>query len=293
MFLAHIELTNACNFRCLHCYANKYGDEYIDEMDLKNVLKTLYEHGIDVVTFLGGEPLLAYRQLITGIKYARRLGIAVRIFTNGSLIPSKSQIIETFEKYNVFVVLSLYAGSRDGYLKFTRCDGYNSVVKALEMLSKSSVNFQVNVVLTRKNEEEFEKIIGLLKRFKIKWVWLWQYAKEDRCRSLKTDKMFLPQEKLSEYTEKLTSAIDIEESSDIYYYLPRNKVLERCFAGEEGIAVTANLDVYPCIFTVYPFFKLGNLKRDSLETIIERAKALEKKVAKPFCWNLDQINSCP
>lgn len=289
MFLAHIELTNACNFRCPHCYANKYGNEYIDETDLKNVLKTLHGHGVDVVTFLGGEPLLAHRQLITGIKYARRLGIAVRIFTNGSLIPSKPQIIETFEKYNVFVVLSLYAGSRDGYLKFTRCDGYNSVVKALEMLSKSNANFQVNIVLTRKNEEEFEKIIDLLKRFKIRRVWLWQYAKEDRRRSLKTDKMFLPQEKLSEYMKKLVSAINVEESSDVYYYLPRNKILERCFAGDEGIVVTANLDVYPCIFTVYPFLKLGNLKQDSLETIIERAKALEKKVAKPFCQNLDQI----
>jgi len=40
----------------------------------------------------------------------------------------------------------------------------------------------------------------------------------------------------------------------------------------------------------YPFLKLGSLKRDSLETIIERVKALEKKMTKPFCWNLDQMS---
>jgi len=289
MFLAHIELTNACNFRCLHCYADKYGNEYIDEAKLKNVLRTLHEHGVDVVTFLGGEPLLAYQQLVTGIKYARRLGMAVRLFTNGSLIPSKPQIIEIFKKYNTFVVLSLYAGSRDGYLRFTRCDGYDSVVKALEMFSRSGVNFQVNIVLTKKNEEEFEKIIDLIKRLKIRWVWLWHYAKEDRCRSLKVDEIFLPPEKLLEYSKKLASAINIEEPSDVYYYLPRNEILEKCFAGEEGIVVTADLDVYPCVFTVYPFFKLGNLRRDDLETILERGKALEKKIAKPFCWNLNQV----
>lgn len=44
MFLAHIELTNACNFRCLHCYANKYGNEYIDETDLKTASSVSATH---------------------------------------------------------------------------------------------------------------------------------------------------------------------------------------------------------------------------------------------------------
>jgi radical SAM protein with 4Fe4S-binding SPASM domain len=79
----HLELTYRCNATCAHCLQDRHGAP--DELGLADWLRVLEqgrELGMLFVTLSGGEAMLSPH--FWGVfEAARRLGYAVRIFTNG------------------------------------------------------------------------------------------------------------------------------------------------------------------------------------------------------------------
>lgn len=97
---AEIEITNACNLRCLHC-VNKSGHPYPDELTTKEifaVIDALSGLGVYQLMISGGEPLL-HPDLFDIIEYARKAPMIVDIFTNATLITEEH--IKKFKKLNV------------------------------------------------------------------------------------------------------------------------------------------------------------------------------------------------
>lgn len=83
---AQIYLTNACNLSCPHCYMNS-GRANANELDSKQwltLLNKLAKHNIKEVIFSGGEILL-HKKCLEIIKYAKNLGLIVRLKSNGVL----------------------------------------------------------------------------------------------------------------------------------------------------------------------------------------------------------------
>ncbi|HEY5501369.1 MAG TPA: radical SAM protein, partial [Candidatus Humimicrobiaceae bacterium] len=57
--LAGIKLTNICNLKCLHCpFWRSNKKQNLTWKEIKTVLKKLYEDGVRIAIFEGGEPLL-------------------------------------------------------------------------------------------------------------------------------------------------------------------------------------------------------------------------------------------
>lgn len=88
------DLTNKCNFRCLHCF-NRSGESYVvqEELTDSEVLKFIK----DVAKmkpfnfcFCGGEPLLRKDVLCEGTRILSKVGSMVSLVTNGSLITHKN-----------------------------------------------------------------------------------------------------------------------------------------------------------------------------------------------------------
>jgi radical SAM protein with 4Fe4S-binding SPASM domain len=85
-----IELTKRCNLRCVYCYVAA-SERQKDELRLNEVIRIIDEAkqlGVRVLNLTGGEPLLDERYFKIA-RYARELGIAVLLFTNGTLITEK------------------------------------------------------------------------------------------------------------------------------------------------------------------------------------------------------------
>ncbi len=81
-------VTQACNLKCIHCYAHANEQGHKKELSSKQALAMiddLAEFGVPVILFSGGEPLMR-RDLLGLISYAGEKGMRAVISTNGTLI---------------------------------------------------------------------------------------------------------------------------------------------------------------------------------------------------------------
>ena len=86
--LAGFKITNRCNLKCLSCPFWKKDTKDISFNKALNVLDTLYEEGVRLLIFEGGEPFIwkdGNYQLEDLIKYAKKKFFRVGITTNGTL----------------------------------------------------------------------------------------------------------------------------------------------------------------------------------------------------------------
>lgn len=78
-----------CNMTCPHCYAsakrNKKQSVELSKEQSKKLLKILWEYGIKVIIFSGGEPLMR-KDILSLISFAKDLGFQCHLSTNGVLI---------------------------------------------------------------------------------------------------------------------------------------------------------------------------------------------------------------
>jgi len=83
-----LELSRACNLRCIYCYASS-GQALKNELTQEEIFKVLdqaAELGAQKIIVLGGGEPLMYPNLFEIIDYIISKGIQVDLFTNGTLI---------------------------------------------------------------------------------------------------------------------------------------------------------------------------------------------------------------
>ena len=82
----HVEVTNACNEKCRHCYnfsrTEAVSSQTITRQDLENTLKELIDNKVMHVIVTGGEPLLALDRAVFLIKESIRAGMSVSLNSN-------------------------------------------------------------------------------------------------------------------------------------------------------------------------------------------------------------------
>lgn len=77
----HIDLTNACTERCIHCYIADYRPHFLPLETGKRVLREFREAGGLTVMFSGGECML-HPQFRDFIRYAKRLNLNFIVLSN-------------------------------------------------------------------------------------------------------------------------------------------------------------------------------------------------------------------
>lgn len=111
----HLALTNACNFRCNHCFSSS-GSPYPDELttfEVKQLISELATQGSYQMTFGGGEPLVR-RDLPTLLEHAAKHRVAIEISTNA--VAAAPEVVNSLRglpvaRFNV----SLDGGSAETY----------------------------------------------------------------------------------------------------------------------------------------------------------------------------------
>lgn len=107
-------LTHQCNMRCTYCYA---GDKFSKAMPASVGWKAIrqafaHDDGEPVtIAFFGGEPMLAFDQVVAYARLARRLGarlgrtVRFTITTNGTVMHERA--LRFFREYGFYVGVSL------------------------------------------------------------------------------------------------------------------------------------------------------------------------------------------
>lgn len=265
-----IEITQACNFVCKHCYNFDREQakqspylETLDDHEIKDAIRQLAQAGALYLNITGGEPLL-HPSHVDIIRHAKKESFYVRLKTNASLI-SEKKAVELYDNGLDAVDVSLYGASEETYGQFTKRTQFKQVVEGLENCQKAGLEVTVSLILHRHNVHELQDMIDLCQRKN--WHFLMSDEITDRYDQTKAG------EELSitdqQFSQLLTSNEPYSESFDC-----DNQDKEvRCSCAQTVCAIAANGDIYPCIGAP---IKAGNIKQERFSTIWSHSPELNK-----------------
>ena len=158
-----IELTERCDNDCIHCCINlPAGDKAARARELtteqwKDVLRQAADLGCLQVRFTGGEPLLRpdFEELYL---FARRLGLAVLIFTNARRItPGLADLLVRIPPRE-HIEVTVYGMHAESYEAVSRVPGsYAQSRRGMDLLLERGVPFVVKAALLPPNRGEMDE----------------------------------------------------------------------------------------------------------------------------------------
>ncbi|MFZ0846761.1 MAG: radical SAM protein [Pseudolabrys sp.] len=182
----HLEITNACNMTCTHCYVAS-GKPLPNEMSMDDLRKTidfLPPFSGKRVAISGGEPIVRKGCMDLVSYCALDCGHDVDLYTNGRKFPEKfaRQIIEINAQHRgkVRIQLSL-EGAIDVTHDLVRGAGsFKDALESLEMLGRVGLNREtvLFVCLTKANMPELDDIIRVAERFDVAMLVFSQWQRQ-------------------------------------------------------------------------------------------------------------------
>jgi len=232
---AWLEITPSCTLHCTHCYAGSMpglGDGRLTCEDWKQIITALRSRGTTFVQFIGGEPTIHphFCELVT---FAAAEGLKIEVYTN--LLGISSRMWDIFIRHNVRIATSFYSTLPAVHDAITRVAG--SQVKTLANIKKAvEMGLIVRVgVICVNDQQNIADVKSLLVSLGVEEARIGV----DRTRGVGRGENLIQEEPIAALCGKC--------------------VQKRC-------AVTANGDVFPCIFA--RSFLLGNVLQQDIGDIV-------------------------
>ncbi len=159
-----IEITYRCNHLCTFCYNSPSGEREMTTEQIFDVLRKVAEFGVLYVTLTGGEAL-CHKHFFKIAAEVRRLGMALRIYSNGYLMADKKVVRRIKELTPVEVEISLHGATAETHEGLTKIKGsFAKTVKAIENLNEAGIKVNLKCPITRLNQHELFEIKALANR---------------------------------------------------------------------------------------------------------------------------------
>jgi MoaA/NifB/PqqE/SkfB family radical SAM enzyme len=154
-----IELTKRCNLCCVHCYLgpqevyHKNRHEELTTAQVTSILDQITEAGCLYLLITGGDPLLRkdFAEIYT---HAKKSGLIVTVFTNGTLI--NDRVLDLFTELPPRVVeVSVYGATAETYERVTGNKGsFQRCMDGIRALQDRGINYNLKTVLMKPNQHE-------------------------------------------------------------------------------------------------------------------------------------------
>lgn len=170
-----LELTNQCNLRCAHCYAESGPEtgtqDVLTAEDYAQLIEEAYELGCRRVQFVGGEPTLN-RDLNSLIVHANKKGFEfIEVFTN--LIRLPKPLIDLFKAHKVQVATSVYADTAAIHDEITTISGsFARTISNMKKLIAAGVPVRAGVIEMPQNRRAVQDTISFLRGIGVQSVGL-------------------------------------------------------------------------------------------------------------------------
>lgn len=283
-----LEIIGKCNLECTYCYTDSKleVEEELSTEEVKTIIDALKELKALTLTFSGGEPCLK-QDLPELIEYASQ-HIETKLVTNGTVLTN--QIIDALTASKTQVQLSIDSVNPRSYEKSRGRPFLSRVLKNIDNLLENDIELVLAVTLTEHTMDSVFDVLHFAIEKGIANVHMGSLIPEGRG---KADRLlsgcFL--KKLYEFQkenfevisidiiEDLLFPIILEEKKDVYCNAMMGKTLEIGFDGT----------VYICGgMRELKSMNLGNIRKDPLESIYERAIRENKMVYLP----VDKLETC-
>lgn len=288
----HIYPTYACNQKCFFCYNPDSKDSriMINSKYKENIFKLLdelYEAGVIIINFLGGEPLLYFEELIEFFDYCKDkffVSFATNASARGGITESKARILSKYR--NMDIRVSLEAVSTELHDEIVGCKGSFEVVeKSISNIKKYHLPARISCLPTKKNMHEIEKLV--------------LYAKEnDLCgfhllnphstvNYNMASKEWLNSKEKREIIEELKCMRNQYESNtfEISFSNWEERLKgddQMCSGAGQMLEICPNGDAYPCSMVLEnKSFFLGNVFKEGYQAVWEEnlnSKKLSRRI---------------
>lgn len=123
---AWIEITNACNLKCIHCYNEKanFNKRVLTLEEFKHIVDEIVDFGVKKVQIIGGEPFMVERtKLFQMMDYISSKVESFELFTNGTL-NSRDDLAQIKSHYpNASIATSLHSFIKEEHERVTQIRG--------------------------------------------------------------------------------------------------------------------------------------------------------------------------
>ena len=153
----HIDLTDGCNEKCVHCYLPMGGTHFIEKELVFKVLKEFREAQGLTVYFSGGECML-HKDFAEILRYAKSLDLNIIVMSNLTLCDD-GMVLLLKEIDPQFVNVSLYAVTESIHDSITQMPGSCAKTKAaIDALQKAGVHVRFATPFMRENKGCVEEL---------------------------------------------------------------------------------------------------------------------------------------
>ena len=151
-----IELSFRCNVRCQHCYVTynvEPDNRELDTGELRRILDEISAAGCLWLLFTGGEPFLR-PDFLDLLAHAKRRGLLVTIFTNGTLL-DEDTVARLAEWPPHRLEITLYGMPEETYERVTRRKGsWRRCLDGIDRLLAAGLPLRLKAVLMEDNQHE-------------------------------------------------------------------------------------------------------------------------------------------
>ena len=155
----HIEIADACNERCIHCYIpNERKNNVIDSSLFYRIIEEGRKMNIIHVTLSGGEPLL-HKDILGFLKKCRKLELSVNVLSNLTLLTD--DIISEMKKNSLLSVqVSLYSMDAVVHDSITKLNGSFEKTKAgILRLCDEGIPVQISCPIIKQNKDSYGDVL--------------------------------------------------------------------------------------------------------------------------------------
>ncbi len=285
---AILGITRRCSYKCNHCYEhfNLFDEDILSVSRLIQVIGTLQDHGVSIITFSGGEPMLRYKGLMELLESGDKSRSDFHIHTSGFGVTSgNASALKKAGLQAAGVGLDDVEPERHDALRGYK-GAFEQAIMAIKNFQDAGIFTYVNTCLTQEliRSGDFIKYFELLKSLNVGIVrWLepkpcGAYLNEIATDLLsEADKAFI-----TELYIRANTGIDYINYPQISYEAfseaPENM---GCMMGGNSLLYVDSVgNVEPCVFLPVTF---GNIMKEDMSDIFARMRNAIPKPLHTIC----------
>ncbi len=296
-----LALTFRCQNNCVHCYAGgPHQTEELATEQWKAVIDRLYDIGVFIATFTGGEPTLR-EDLPELLQYAQNKGIVTGLVTNGRRLKDKDYV-EALEKVGLdFVQITLESHEPKVHDSITGAKGsWKETVEGIKNVVPTKIYLTTNTTLNKYNASNFLETVDFIKKLDVAGFGCNSLIYSGKASKI-SDKFAVSTGTLKELLPRVHDKANQLGLKFLWYtptqYCSFDPVslglgVKSCTAALVNMCVGPNGDVYPC----QSYFEgLGNILEDLWQDIWNHPLAVSirrREYAEPKCKDCPQLQIC-
>jgi radical SAM protein with 4Fe4S-binding SPASM domain len=296
-----LAVTFKCQNNCVHCYAGgSHETEELTTEQWKNVIDRVYDAGVFIVTFTGGEPTLR-EDLPELLQYAQNKGIVTGLITNGRRLKAKDYV-NALEKAGLdFVQITLESHEVKIHDSMTGAKGsWKETVEGIKNVIPTKIYATTNTTISQYNASGFLQTVDFIKELGVAGFGCNSLIYSGKANQVK-DKFAVSTETLKDLLPKVHDKAN-QLGLKFLWYTPTQYCrfdpvslglgVKSCTAAMINMCVGPNGDIYPC--QSY-FESLGNILKDEWKSIWNHPLAVsirKREYVEPKCKDCPQLQIC-